>query len=512
MTKRTVFMVVWDVDVNKGGINSVMFRRTHLFNNERYRSAIVTLDDKPYGYAAIERTLHEDGRVDSEAPIINVYDYYRKKMTRDKNVSDEDREHYEELHKREEKGYKIQDDEHATLYFLNGQFVKHKKWDTNGQLASIDYYYSNTRVIAYTEEYHPDGYLIRKSTYHPKNGGLNQILHYTTDGHCYLARWFNSGTGKQQRIVLFSPDTKEAVAFDNNNEFHTYFLEELARAEQAKPYFICDGPGSAFKIQQVSKDLAYRIYAIHTTVYEEPFTRGSQLKENHQRLFANKEANVPVVVLTEHQKADLEADFGDNFDYHVISHAMNVRQLSVEKKPFVASIVSRLASEKRIDLAIKAFKMVVREEPDAMLNIYGAGDQQETLQKLIRRLKLTNHVFLKGYTTHADDVFAESQFTIITSRYEGQSLVALEAYANKTTVVTFNINYLVEEMYDNPEIASVVADEDIEALSDAMIALFKEPERAKAMGEAGYQLVQTHYSSDEQYKKWDALFTSMRSE
>ena len=147
-----------------------------------------------------------------------------------------------------------------------------------------------------------------------------------------------------------------------------------------------------------------------------------------------------------------------------------------------------------------------------MLNIYGAGDQQETLQKLIRRLKLTNHVFLKGYTTHADDVFAESQFTIITSRYEGQSLVALEAYANKTTVVTFNINYLVEEMYDNPEIASVVADEDIEALSDAMIALFKEPERAKAMGEAGYQLVQTHYSSDEQYKKWDALFTSMRSE
>ena len=88
MTKRTVFMVVWDVDVHKGGINSVMFRRTHMFNNERYRSNIVTFDDKQYGYAEVEKQLHDDGRLDSEASIINVYDYYRKKMTRDKNVSD----------------------------------------------------------------------------------------------------------------------------------------------------------------------------------------------------------------------------------------------------------------------------------------------------------------------------------------------------------------------------------------------------------------------------------------
>ncbi len=509
MTKRTVFMVVWDVDVHKGGINSVMFRRTHMFNNERYRSHIVTFDDKQYGYAEVEKQLHDDGRLDSEASIINVYDYYRKKMTRDKNVSDEDREHYEQLHKREEKGYKIQDDEQATLYFLNGQFVKHKKWDTNGQLASIDYYYSNTRVIAYTEEYHPEGYLIRKSTYHPKNGGLNQILHYTPDGHCYLARWFNSGTGKQQRIVLFGTDKKEVVSFENNTEFHAYFLEELARAEDTKPYFICDGPGSATKLQKMSPSLAHRIYAIHTTVYEEPFTQGSELKDNHKRLFANKEAHVPVVVLTEHQKADLEADFGDNFDYHVISHAMNVRQNVVEKKPFVASIVSRLAPEKRIHLAIRAFKLVVREEPDAILNIYGTGDEEPELRKLVRKLKLTNHVFFKGYTTNADDVFAESQFTIITSLYEGQSLVALEAYANKTAVVAFDINYLVEEMYDNPKLASIVPDGDKEALSDAMIELFKDPARAKAMGEVGHELVKNHYHFADQYKKWDALFSEL---
>lgn len=509
MTKRKVFMLVWDVDVDKGGINSVMFRRSHMFNNASYSSDIITLDDKPFSYADIERTLHDDGRLARDARIINVYDYYRQKMTRDKTVSDEDREHYEQLHKREEKGYKIQDEQHATKYFLNGQFVKHKKWDEDGKLASIDYYHSTTRVIAYTEEYHPAGYLIRKSTYHPKNGGLNQILHYTVDGHCFLARWFNSGTGKQQRIVLFAPDTKEAIAFENNNEFHKYFLEELVSKEAEKPYIICDGPGSAYKLQQVDASLAHRIYAIHTTVYEAPFTRGSELKDNHKRLFANTDAHVPVVVLTDHQKKDLEADFGDNFDYYVISHAMNVRKKPVEKKPFTASIVSRLATEKRVDLAIRAFKYVVRDEPDAVLNIYGTGEQEEALRKLIRRLKLTKHVFLKGYTTEADDVFAASQFTIITSRYEGQSLVALEAYANKTAVVAFNINYLVEEMYDNPSMASIVPDEDVEALADAMIELMKDPERAKRMGEVGYDIVKQHYTSDGQYAKWDALFKKL---
>lgn len=509
MTKRKVFMLVWDVDVDKGGINSVMFRRSHLFNNATYTSDIITLDDKPYGYAEIERTLHEDGRLAKDARIINVYDYYRQKMTRDRTVSNEDREHYEQLHKREEKGYKIQDEQHATKYFLNGQFVKHKKWDGDGKLASIDYYHSTTRVIAYTEEYHPAGYLIRKSTYHPKNGGLNQILHYTVDGHCFLARWFNSGTGKQQRIVLFTPDSKEALAFENNNEFHKYFLEELAAKEAEKPYIICDGPGSAYKLQLVDSTYAHRIYAIHTTVYEAPFTRGSELKDNHKRLFSNDEAHVPVVVLTDHQKKDLEADFGDNFDYYVISHAMNARTNPVEKKPFTASIVSRLADEKRVDLAIRAFKYVVRDEPDAVLNIYGTGEQEPALRRLIRKLKLTNHVFLKGYTTEADDVFAESQFTIITSRYEGQSLVALEAYANKTAVVAFNINYLVEEMYDNPNMASIVPDEDVEALADAMIELMKDPKRAKAMGEVGYEIVKQHYTFEAQYAKWDALFKKL---
>ncbi|WP_010286982.1 glycosyltransferase [Kurthia massiliensis] len=509
MTKRKVFMLVWDVDVDKGGINSVMFRRTHLFNNDLYTSDIITLDDKPYGYADIEATLHADGRLCKSSHIINVYDYYRKKMTRDKKVSDEDREHYEQLHKREEKGYKIQDKPHATKYFLNGQFVKHKKWDADGKLASIDYYHLTTRVIAYTEEYHPAGYLIRKSTYHPKNGGLNQILHYTADGHCYLARWFNSGTGKQQRVVLFSPDTKQAIGFENNNEFHQYFLEELARQQTDKPYMICDGPGSAYKLQQLDASLAHRIYAIHTTVYEAPYTRGSVIKDNHKRLFDNDAPHVPVVVLTEHQKKDLEADFGDNFEYYVISHAMNVREQMIKKQPYTASIVSRLADEKRVDLAIRAFKYVVRDEPEAVLNIYGTGEQEAALRKLIRKLKLTKHVFLKGYTTEADRVFAESQFTIITSRYEGQSLIALEAYANKTAVVSFDINYLVEEMYDNPAMASIVPDGDVEALADAMIELMKDPARAKAMGEVGYDVVKQHYSFESQYEKWHALFQQL---
>lgn len=507
MSKRKVWMVVWDINAEKGGINSVMYRRTKLFNNERYASDLLTLDDKRFGYAEIEKTLHEDGRLHPDARIINVYDYYREKMTVHAQISEENRAHYERLNELEEDGFMMIQKDDQTLYFQHGRLQKEKFWDANGHLEHISYY-SATRVISSTEYFHPDGYLMCKHTFHPATGNVSQIFHYTREGHCYLVRWFEPETGRQLHVVLFESTSKKAIPFRNNNGFHTYFLEELARQETERPFLICDGPSSNFKVQQMEAGLAHRIYPVHTTTYEEPYTRGSEMKKNHQQIFDNPDDQAPIVLLTERQREDLRVDYPTK-RYEVISNAVEIPQQIGKKKPFVASIVSRLEDLKRIELAIEAFKFVVRDEPEATLYIYGSGDAEAALKKRVKRLKLTQHIFFKGYTTEADRVFAESQFTLITSLFEGQSLVALEAFANKTTVISFDIDYLVEEMYEDETLCTLVPNGDIEALAEAMLDLFKHPEKAAAMGEVGHQLVREKYTFEKQYDKWQALFDEL---
>lgn len=507
MSKRKVWMVVWDINAEKGGINSVMYRRTKLFNNERYASDLLTLDDKRFGYAEIEKTLHEDGRLHPDARIINVYDYYREKMTVHAQISEENRAHYGRLNELEEDGFMMIQKDDQTLYFQQGRLQKEKFWDANGHLEHISYY-SATRVIHSTEYFHPDGYLMCKHTFHPATGNVSQIFHYTREGHCYLVRWFEPETGRQLHVVLFESTSKKAIPFRNNNGFHTYFLEELARQETERPFLICDGPSSNFKVQQMEAGLAHRIYPVHTTTYEEPYTRGSETKQNHLQVFKNSDEAAPIVLLTERQREDLRIDYPKK-RYEVISNAVEIPQQIGKKKPFVASIVSRLDDLKRIELAIEAFKFVVRDEPEATLYIYGSGDAEAALKKRVKRLKLTQHIFFKGYTTEADRVFAESQFTLITSLFEGQSLVALEAFANKTTVISFDIDYLVEEMYEDETLCTLVPNGDIEALAEAMLDLFKHPEKAAAMGEAGHQLVREKYTFEKQYDKWQSLFDEL---
>lgn len=502
--KRTVFMLVNDVNVKKGGINSVIFSRTHLFNNDKYNSHIVTLDDNT-SYPEIERELKADGRLAENAHIINVYDYYRNKFTQEGQINEEMRNHYEKNKQHEEEGYHYQFEGNMARYFENGRYVKYKRWDTNGQLFVVDYF-STIRVRSSREEYHPDGYLIKKMTYHPTTNKTTQVHHYTKEGFCYLSVWFHYQTGKIQRIVLFSPNKQNAKVFLNNLEFHSYFLQELCELESQRPIMICDGPGSSLKLQKIAKDKAVRIYTLHTNHLQAPYKLGGELKKDSARVLNNEDHQAPLVVLTNNQKIDIETQFSNReWNMHVISHAVEHQQQLVEKQDNLIVAVSRFHEEKRIDLLIEAFRKVVDEVPDAILHLYGAGPEKDKLQKLVKSLKLAKSIKFKGYTTEASSKLAEALFTVNTSVNEGQGLVILEAMAQRTPTLSFKINYIVREVASQT-VGKTVENGNVDALAEAMIDWLYNPQQVKALGDKAWDIIAKNYSVAQNYKAWDQLF------
>lgn len=500
--KRTIFMTAWDMDVEKGGVNKVMLRRSGLFSNQDYRSVLLTMDFK-MNYPEIEAELRATGQLKQDVKIINVYDYYREQFS-SKEVTSEQKEQYAQNIKKYEEDYWVQDGDYFARYFRNGTYLKYKQWDKDGILKFIDYFDEN-RVRIRREEYHPQGYKIRETLYHPANNKKNQERYFTPDGFCFLTMWFNHQTGKQQHIYLFEPTHKKVLDFANRREFHTFWLEELCRTEVVKPVIIVDGAATAERVINMDDDLAFKIFMLHSNHFEQPYTLGSPYRKAVQPILDIIPQGYPVVVLTEQQQLDLHKEIGNRGNIHVIPNCVDIPVVKVEKDPLLVSMVARYAKEKRIDQAIEAFLEVARDVPGAKLEIYGAGEEEEELKKLIKKLKINRSVKLKGYTNRTDEVFAKSAVSLVTSTAEGFSLVMLESFANRTPVISYEINYGPAQVIKDGETGYLVPNGDIEALADRIKRLLENPTDAERMGDNAFNLIQESYTPETYYNQWRKL-------
>lgn len=143
--------------------------------------------------------------------------------------------------------------------------------------------------------------------------------------------------------------------------------------------------------------------------------------------------------------------------------------------------VGRLAPQKNHKELINALALVKKKHPDIVLNIYGEGDGREQLEKQIRKMNLSNNVFLKG---RVDDVFSkisESKLFIITSKYEGFSNALLEAMAIGIPCIGPNI-VGVKNIIENGVTGCLYQSGNEKELGELIIDMFTNYSRAKEIG------------------------------
>jgi glycosyltransferase involved in cell wall biosynthesis len=143
----------------------------------------------------------------------------------------------------------------------------------------------------------------------------------------------------------------------------------------------------------------------------------------------------------------------------------------------VIAYVGRLKRYKRVDLALDAFRIVLRTRPEAQLEIAGGGTDQGRLQDRARDLGVADSVRFLGRLSPAEIValYQRSWVHVQPSAVEGWGLTALEAMACGTPVSAFDAGALRESV--GPPCEDLLAPNgDVVALAESLLRALERPE------------------------------------
>ncbi|MGH3555305.1 MAG: glycosyltransferase family 4 protein, partial [Mycobacterium sp.] len=147
--------------------------------------------------------------------------------------------------------------------------------------------------------------------------------------------------------------------------------------------------------------------------------------------------------------------------------------------------VGRLEYEKGVHDAIAALPRIRRVHPGTTLTIAGDGTQQDWLVEQARKHRVRKATTFLGRLDHAEllAVLHRADVAVLPSHYEPFGLVALEAAAAGTPLVTSNIGGLSEAVI-NGETGMSCPPRDVARLAKAVCAVLDDPVGAQRRARA----------------------------
>ena len=171
--------------------------------------------------------------------------------------------------------------------------------------------------------------------------------------------------------------------------------------------------------------------------------------------------------------------------------------------------IGRLVWQKGYDRLIDIWKIVEKNHSDWQLDIFGEGDLETFLKTTINNKKI-NNVSIHPYTKDISKEYAASSICVLTSRYEGFSLVLLEALRHGVPCITFDCPYGPKELIDHEQCGYIIDNGNINLFAEKLCYLIDHPEIRKKYSEAAVMKAQS-YQIDRIMNQWKLLFESLTS-
>ncbi len=156
----------------------------------------------------------------------------------------------------------------------------------------------------------------------------------------------------------------------------------------------------------------------------------------------------------------------------------------------VFGITSRLDASKGHDLLLEAFSRVLKEIPDATLNIAGTGKREGRIREQIKELGLEDSVTLHGFIKDIPAFLSGLDVYVLTSLEESFGNTVLEAMFAALPVVSFDTGG-VPEVLGGTGILTPTGD--VEALAEKMIITARDAALRRERGEAARKRAEEVY-------------------
>jgi glycosyltransferase involved in cell wall biosynthesis len=171
----------------------------------------------------------------------------------------------------------------------------------------------------------------------------------------------------------------------------------------------------------------------------------------------------------------------------------------------VVGAVGRLVDQKGFRDLIAAAPQVLAAVPQAHFVIVGSGELAEKLQRQAQQASVAHRVHFAGWRQDVMACYDAFDLFVLPSLWEGCPYTLLEAMGCGRAVVATRVPGSVDIVREG-ETGRLVEPAQPAALAEAIIALARDPERRRQMGERGREVVERDYTLARFIAKVEALY------
>ena len=183
-------------------------------------------------------------------------------------------------------------------------------------------------------------------------------------------------------------------------------------------------------------------------------------------------------------------------------------ELGIAPDAPVIGSVGILRKQKAFEVLIGAAARLAPRHPGLRVLIAGYGEEHDTLTAEIARNGLQDVVVLLGHREDVPDLLRALDVAVCSSDYEGMPLAILEYMDAGLPVVSTAVGGVPDVVVEG-ETGLLVPRRDDAALAKALDTLIRDPERARAMGEAGRERRRTEFDLDTMVRRLEALYEEL---
>ena len=138
--------------------------------------------------------------------------------------------------------------------------------------------------------------------------------------------------------------------------------------------------------------------------------------------------------------------------------------------------LGRLTYPKNPQRLIEVLAKVIQKKPDIKVAIVGTGELEEETKNLTKELKIENNIDFLGFLSNPYKILYNSKVMLMTSRWEGTPMCALEAMALGVPIVRTPVDGL-KELIEEGENGFLSNDDDL--LADRIYSLLMDNDLQK---------------------------------
>lgn len=192
----------------------------------------------------------------------------------------------------------------------------------------------------------------------------------------------------------------------------------------------------------------------------------------------------------------------------VTSSADEKHNLRLRENDTVVGTVGNLYVVKGQTYLLKAIPIVLRRRPNTVFLFAGRGDQEGALKSEAKSLGIEDNVRFLGFRSDVPRLLGAMDIFILPSLSECLPLSVLEAMIMGVPSIVTDVGGN-REIIDDAQTGYIVPPANPEALSEKILLLLNDRERAKRMGEKAREAIAAHFSLPAMIDKYETLYRSL---